>query len=146
MASTDQTTQFERMGPEECLRLLEAEDVGRLAIIQGRVPIIVPVNYVLDGDSIVFRTAPGTKLTHGDGTIVAFEIDHLSRETREGWSVVVTGRLDEVTPTDTAEADRLGRLPLTPWAGGDRDHWMRLGLGIVTGRRIGRRSDSTASP
>ena len=42
MASTDQTTQFERMGPEECLRLLEAEDVGRLAIIQGRVPIIVP--------------------------------------------------------------------------------------------------------
>jgi len=145
MASTDHTTQFERMGPEECLRLLEAEDVGRLAVIQGRVPVIFPVNYVLDGDSIVFRTAPGTKLAHGDGTLVAFEIDHLSREEREGWSVVVTGRLDEITPTG-AELDRLGRLPLTPWAGGVRDHWMRLGLGLVTGRRIGRRSESTAAP
>jgi nitroimidazol reductase NimA-like FMN-containing flavoprotein (pyridoxamine 5'-phosphate oxidase superfamily) len=141
MAGTDHTTQFERMEAEECLRLLEAEDVGRLAIVQGRVPTIFPVNYVLDGDSIVFRTAPGTKLTHGDGTLVAFEIDHLSREAREGWSVVVTGRLEEITPAG-AEADRLDRLPLTPWAGGDRDHWMRLGLGIVTGRRIGRSSES----
>jgi nitroimidazol reductase NimA-like FMN-containing flavoprotein (pyridoxamine 5'-phosphate oxidase superfamily) len=145
MASTDHTTQFERMDAEECLRLLEAEDVGRLAIVQGRVPVIFPVNYVLDGDSIVFRTAPGTKLTHGDGTLVAFEIDHLSRAERTGWSVVVTGRLDEITPTDAAEQDRLDRLPLTPWAGGTRDHWMRLDLGIVTGRRIGRRSESTAS-
>jgi hypothetical protein len=60
--------------------------------------------------------------------------------------VVVTGRLDEITPTDTAEVDRLGRLPLRPWAGGVRDHWMRLGLGIVTGRRIGHRAEPTGAP
>ena len=146
MASTDHTTQFERMDIEECLHLLEAEDVGRLAIVQGNVPIIFPVNYVLDGDSIVFRTAPGTKHTHGDGALVAFEIDHLSREDREGWSVVVTGRLDEVTPTDATELERLRRLPLEPWAGGVRDHWMRLDLGIVTGRRVGPPSEPTHAP
>src|SRR5262245_26329122 len=104
------------MDPAECLALLEAEDVGRLAIVQGRVPAIFPVSYVLDGRDIVFRTAPGTKLAHGPGSLAAFEIDHLDREARQGWSVVATGHLEEVGPTDAATVARLRRLPLAPWA------------------------------
>lgn len=125
---------LEVMDRIECLRMLEAEDVGRLAILQGSAPVIFPMNYVLDGESIVFRTAPGAKLSHGPHSLVAFEIDYLSREERCGWSVVVTGDLEEVT--DPAELDRLRRLPLDPWAGGVRDHWMRLAPGLITGRRI----------
>jgi nitroimidazol reductase NimA-like FMN-containing flavoprotein (pyridoxamine 5'-phosphate oxidase superfamily) len=128
---------IERIERGECLRLLEAEDVGRLAIVQGRTPAIFPVNYVMDGDSVVFRTGPGTKLTHGAEALVAFEIDWLSREDRTGWSVVVTGRLDEVTEFDAERFDRLHHLGLEPWAPGAKDHWMRLVPGTITGRAVG---------
>jgi uncharacterized protein len=131
MVATDATRPMDRA---ECMALLEAEDVGRLAIVQGHVPAIFPVNYVVDGSDIVLRTAPGTKVQHGPGSLVAFEIDHLDRETRTGWSVVAVGRLDVVTGPDAA---RLRRLPIAPWAGGDRNVLMRLVPGTVTGRVIG---------
>jgi nitroimidazol reductase NimA-like FMN-containing flavoprotein (pyridoxamine 5'-phosphate oxidase superfamily) len=139
----EQGRDLQPMDRVECLRLLEAEDVGRLAIVQGSTPVIFPVNYVLDGESIVFRTAPGAKLAFGPHALVAFEIDYLSREDRSGWSVVVTGQLDELTDDD--ELERIRRLPLEPWAGGVRDHWMRLVPGIITGRRLGGPPDAFPS-
>jgi nitroimidazol reductase NimA-like FMN-containing flavoprotein (pyridoxamine 5'-phosphate oxidase superfamily) len=137
MISIDAHSGLERMDRDECLRLLEAEDVGRLAIVQGHAPAIFPINYALDGDSIIFRTAPGTKLLHGPRALAAFEIDSLTREDRSGWSVVVTGRLEEITRFDEPLLTRVRQLRLEPWAGGTRDHWMRLIPGIITGRRVG---------
>lgn len=124
------------MDQAECLALLEADDVGRLAIVQGRVPAIFPVNYLLDGRDIVFRTAPGTKLAHGPESHAAFEIDHLDRATRSGWSVVVTGRLEQVTHHDLDRFERLSQLPIAPWAPGERTALMRLVVGTITGRVI----------
>ena len=50
---------------DQCLRLLAEDEIGRLAVIAGNTPAIFPVNYALDGDTIVFRTDPGTKLARG---------------------------------------------------------------------------------
>ena len=58
-------TGLEVIEPDECRRLLAADDVGRLAIIDGGTPAVFPINYALDGDAIVFRTGPGTKLSAG---------------------------------------------------------------------------------
>lgn len=124
------------MDRAECLALLEAEDVGRLALVQGNVPAIFPVNYVVDGEDIVVRTAPGTKVDHGAGVPAAFEIDHLDRGERRGWSVVATGRLEVLDPRDPGWA-RLRALPVKPWAGGDREVVLRLVVGTLTGRLIG---------
>lgn len=127
-----------RLDREECLRLLAVEDVGRLAMNQGRAPAIFPVNYALDGEAIVFRTAPGTKLTHGPRSAVAFEIDGLDRENRSGWSVVVTGRLEEVTDEEPELLARVHDLRIRPWATGTpKGHWMRIVPGIITGRWVG---------
>jgi len=126
-----------RMDEDECLLLLEAEDVGRLAIVQGQVPAIFPINYVLDGGDIVFRTAPGTKVTHGPRALAAFEIDGFDREHRTGWSVVVVGALEVVAPHDGAHLARHEQLPVAPWAGGRRDILMRLVPGTITGRIVG---------
>lgn len=125
-----------RMDRGECLALLEAEDVGRLALVQGNVPAIFPINYALDGQDVVFRSAPGTKVVHGAGAPAAFEIDHLDRERRRGWSVVVVGHLEVVDRSDPALA-RLRRLPIRPWAAGDKDVVMRLVVGTITGRLLG---------
>ena len=77
----------------ECFELLRGEQVGRLAVAIGPHPDIFPVNYVVDGRSIVFRTLEGTKLAASVLTpAVAFEVDGIIEASDEAWSVVVKGR------------------------------------------------------
>jgi nitroimidazol reductase NimA-like FMN-containing flavoprotein (pyridoxamine 5'-phosphate oxidase superfamily) len=63
------------IGREECLRLLAGDEIGRLAVVAGKTPIVTPVNYALDGESVVFRTDPGTKLDQGPRARAGFEVD-----------------------------------------------------------------------
>jgi nitroimidazol reductase NimA-like FMN-containing flavoprotein (pyridoxamine 5'-phosphate oxidase superfamily) len=119
------------------MRLLAADDVGRLAVISGGAPVILPVNYALDGEDVVFRTAPGTKLDAASRSPACFEIDSFERATRHGWSVVVSGRLEEVDERDHGRLARLRDLDVSPWAEGEKDHWLRLVPSRVTGRRVG---------
>jgi nitroimidazol reductase NimA-like FMN-containing flavoprotein (pyridoxamine 5'-phosphate oxidase superfamily) len=136
-SARDARTGIEIIHRDECLRLLEADSIGRLAVIAGGVPAIFPVNYAVDGDGIVLRTDPGTKLDAAGRWSASFEIDAFDRETRTGWSVVVTGRLEEVTRFNSATLQRIQRLSVDPWAGGAKDHWLRLAARQVTGRRVG---------
>jgi len=98
--------------------------------------VILPVNYAMDGDAVVIRTAPGTKLDAVAET-ACFEIDAFDRSTRHGWSVVVTGRLEEVDRYASRDLARLRSLDVSPWADGARDHWLRLVPSRITGRRVG---------
>ena len=74
----------------ECWDLLREHQVGRLAVdIAGR-PDIFPINYLVHGGGILFRTAPGTKLAGAIlGRHVAFEIDGYQPDERTAWSVVL---------------------------------------------------------
>jgi uncharacterized protein len=130
---------------DQCLRLMADEVIGRLAVIAGNTPAIFPVNYALDGDTIVFRTDPGTKLAHGPRAPASFEVDRFDHAGRAGWSVVATGRLEEVTHYDAATFARVRRLAIDPWPGGDKGHWMRLVPDRVTGRRLDPHAPATPS-
>lgn len=137
MRIIDGRTGLEVLDQDTCLELLAADDVGRLAIGGAGAPVLMPVNYALDGETVVFRTDPGTKLERaGRWGRAAFEIDGFDREARTGWSVVVTGRLEEVTRYDAATLDRVTRLALQPWVGGEKQHWVRLVPRQITGRRL----------
>lgn len=126
---------LEELPAEACRRILERHHFGRVAVNDDDGPVILPVNYVLDGDAIVFRTGEGTKLDAAiRGAPATFEIDGVDESRRLGWSVLVRGTVVEVT--DRGEVERLRRLPLEPYPGGDRSHYVRLGTGTVTGRRI----------
>ena len=137
----DSHRKVELIERDECLRLLAADDIGRLAVVAGNTAVVLPVNYALDGDAVVFRTDPGTKLVHGPRARASFEIDSFDRVRHTGWSVVATGRLEEVTSYDAATFDRVHRLAVEPWAAGDKAYWMRLVPDRVTGRRVGPRGD-----
>ena len=81
-------------------------------------PRIVPVNYSLHGDAIVFRTAPYSELsTYGWDTDLAFEVDHLDYEAHQGWSVVAIGRAHVVDDPDEVQRIRREWEP-RPWAAG----------------------------
>jgi nitroimidazol reductase NimA-like FMN-containing flavoprotein (pyridoxamine 5'-phosphate oxidase superfamily) len=137
MHGTDEQGRLVAIDPDECLRLLAAETIGRIAVVDGRAPLIFPVNYALDGETIVFRTAPGTKLRVGPGRHGCFEIDSFDRNAHTGWSVVAGGRLEEVDQYQSSTWERLRDVDVKPWAAGARDHWMRLVPSHITGRRIG---------
>jgi uncharacterized protein len=122
----------------ECLRLLDSHRFGRVAFsVNGQAPTIRPINYVFDepSQSIVFRTAAGSKL-HGvlGSRKAAFEIDDVDLKGRTGWSVIVTGKTEEIV--NPAELRRLERAPLDPWAPGDKAHCIRIRAWTVSGRRI----------
>jgi nitroimidazol reductase NimA-like FMN-containing flavoprotein (pyridoxamine 5'-phosphate oxidase superfamily) len=135
MRLIDGRTWMEHLSTETCWELLRATPVGRVVVTVDGDPEVFPVNHVVDGRTVAFRTAPGTKLA-GLHRMAAtcFEADALDPEHRAGWSVVVKGRVHEVTDRD--ELHRLGALPLALWTNGVKDHWVRIRPTEVTGRRI----------
>nr|MBA3288897.1 pyridoxamine 5'-phosphate oxidase family protein [Acidimicrobiia bacterium] len=108
--------------------------VGRLATYASGRPHIVPVNFVVDGRTIVFRTAEGAKLSAARDAQVAFEIDDYDAASGYASSVVVTGRATEIAAAD--EFDGALGLPLFPWHCSPKGHFVRITPDGVTGRRF----------
>jgi uncharacterized protein len=126
---------LETLTPAECLALLRAGNLGRIALRIGESPVILPVNYALLDDDVVFRTDPGSKLSAAlMRVLVAFEVDHADAATRSGWSVLVTGYVDEVR--DLRTLDRVEALGLESWVTDGRDFIVRIKTRTMTGRRL----------
>ncbi|WP_329461647.1 helix-turn-helix domain-containing protein [Streptomyces sp. NBC_01431] len=120
---------------DECRRLLSTHGVGRVATYGTNGPAVLPVNYVLAGAGVAFRTSEQGALAEASGTEVAFEVDHIDDAMRRGWSVLAVGQLERVT--DDAAVRRLEDTARSlPWAGGDRPLWMTVAPQRLTGRRI----------
>jgi uncharacterized protein len=127
---------MERLDREECLKLMERHPacVGRVALAGPR-PVIFPVNYAIDGDNIVFRTDPGTKFDAAvQKSYVAFEVDWVEPTWQIGWSVVARGKARVITEPE--ELERVRRLPLLPWAEGDKENFVSIDAELISGRRL----------
>jgi len=137
MPTVDRRTGLEVLDRDECLRLLASDPVGRVAVVVDARPMIFPVNYALDGESIVFRSDAGSKVSGAtSGFPMSFEIDGIDEIFHTGWSVVVNGVGHEVV--DGTELARLRALELRPWASGSKTHWIRIQPKTMTGRRVAR--------
>jgi uncharacterized protein len=135
MTVVDGRTWLEHLGPPACWRLLSAEGIGRIGVIVDSAPEIYPVNHVVYGESIVFRTDVGTKLRGLERSpSVCFQIDGVDLVDHTGWSVLVKGSATVVVDPD--ELRVTNALPLRYWALGVKDHWVRVRPSEVTGRRI----------
>lgn len=128
---------FDALSAEECRERLAAGTIGRVGWNTVEGPQILPVTYTLYNDAVVFRTAaygPLADLRHVRR--VAFEIDSFDRETRTGWSVLVSGQ-----SRAAAKADELVELwsqaDPVPWAPGTRNLFIEISLDQVSGRSIG---------
>lgn len=122
------------MSRDECLDRLRTHNVGRVSVTDEALPVIVPVNYTLDGSGIVFRTRPDGILARAcHSNVVAFEIDDVADDGMAGWSVLVVGVADAL---DGSERMRAENRALVSAAGPDRDHFVKVTLGRITGREI----------
>ena len=125
------------LAPDECLRLLKTVPVGRVGVTMDALPVVLPVNFVVNNGTIVLRTVPGTKLDAATaGMVVAFEADNYGTNTEPwGWSVLVRGVAEEIT--DLNELQTVHALPLESWAlDGSADRYIKIAPTMISGRRI----------
>jgi len=98
---------------------------------------VLPVKFVLHAGLVMFRTAPGTRLSKATtAAVVAFEVDHYGDTTAPyGWSVLMRGVAHQIT--HPAELAATSRLPLESWDADPRaDRIVKIEPIITTGRRI----------
>jgi len=133
---SDVVATVEQLPEPECWNRLASGQVGRVGLLVDGAVEVLPVNYALDGRSIVFRTAEGTALTEASMAVVAFEVDRIDETTQEGWSVLVQGFARDLGDAIGANAERIRRLPLVTWAPGSRPRWFQIEPDKITGRRI----------
>lgn len=117
------------------LQRLASVPVGRVGFFADGEVVVLPVNHLVDGQDVVFRTSRGSKLSAAEGhDLVAFEADHYDEQTKSGWSVLVTGRAEAVY--EDAEVQRLNRQDLHPWPSAlQHPFWIRIRATSVSGRQ-----------
>jgi len=78
---------------DQCWELLATTAIGRLALSVRALPVIMPVQYYLDGRKLAVclghHQLPERSLNE---VIIAFAADAIDPVTRSGWSVQVQGR------------------------------------------------------
>ncbi len=135
--------QARELGFDECVRLLHAGVVGRVAVTTPQGPLVTPMNYAVTDEALIVATTPYSALgSYGPGSTVAFEVDHFDYDAHTGWSVMVRGRADTIADPDHLRDLRRQWAP-RPWADGTRNLFLRIPWTELSGRSLG---GDTATP
>lgn len=125
---TDVWTGFQAMTADECRRLLASTHIGRMALTVGALPVVLPVQYRLDGDRLLVRTPGHHDVGEGiDRQVVGFEADQLDLDHGVGWCVSVTGTVRTVDRADDVS-------PVHPWFSDGAV--LSLDTDVIAGHRI----------
>ena len=123
---------FTELTLEECWEMLRRHELGRLAFHLADEVHITPVNSAVDEDTLLVRTAAGSKLLavvmNAD---VAFEIDEHDEHTAR--SVILRGRAELL---DEFSAHRAENLPLRPWVENPKENVVEIMPTEISGRRF----------
>ena len=119
----------ETIDPEECRRLLASKIVARIGFVSAAGDVLVlPVSYTMDDAGVlVFATSSAgvlARLAYGEP--VSVQVDDVSEELHNGWSVLAHGR------ATTYEGDVSPR----PWVAGHDEVVIGITLDRLTGRAI----------
>ncbi len=131
----DEPSRLAIISEGECWELLRSVPVGRLAMSSPDGLLVIPVNFIVADQAVVFRTAEGGLLSGAAdwGREVAFQADRIEEAIRWGWSVLVQGQLRRVSDDEAHELLR----SVATWAAGERHVVGRIAADRISGRRIG---------
>lgn len=135
MMELSKDTVLEVLEPPECHRLLATGFVGRVGLVVGDLAYVLPVNYVLVDDLLIFRTALGSAFDQlARERRLTLEIDHVDPGFHAGWSVMAIGWGTGLE--DKVDVQLLEGLTLRPWGMGSRPGWIGIRIDELTGRRV----------
>lgn len=119
----------------ECEELLSRTLIGRIGLMSGGEPLVLPVLFAYAHGAVVFRTTHGEKLDAvWINALAAFEIDDWDASTETG-SVLVRGRTETVhDQSDVAQLESVGLASWVPAL--QPTTWVRIRPLEITGRRI----------
>jgi uncharacterized protein len=121
------------IGTAECLELLATHEVGRVAYSDDHGPVVLPVNYALDHDTILIQTSPHSALAQRlRDAPASFQIDDYDDYSQSGWSVLVRGHASYVDADDLPD----DRARPHAWAEGQRTLHLRIVPTEISGRRL----------
>ena len=124
---------LERLTRAECRQLLPSATVGRLAVPTPNFPTVEPVSFaVVEGELVVAVRAGSAGEAVIAGTALTFEADVLDPAHRRGWSVVVSGPVEDLDDDVAAVVRPL----LGPWPVADGDRLLLIRSERITGQRI----------
>ena len=124
---------LERLTRAECRQLLPSATVGRLAVPTPNFPTVEPVSFaVVEGELVVAVRAGSAGDAVPAGTTLSFETDILDPAHRRGWSVVVSGPVENLDDDVAAVV----RPQLGPWPVADGDRLLLIRSDRITGQRI----------
>jgi nitroimidazol reductase NimA-like FMN-containing flavoprotein (pyridoxamine 5'-phosphate oxidase superfamily) len=124
-----------KLDRQQCFELLRGASLGRIALTDGALPVVLPVSYALLDDDVVFATSTGAKLRAATNrAVVAFEVDQVDERDGSGWSVCITGLAAEVT--DPVSLERLSRLRIPTLVPRMGKRFVRVRSDMVSGRLL----------
>lgn len=116
---------------DECWELLASSVIGRIAWTTTRGPVVLPVNFAVDGRALHVRTPAYSALVQkADAERVAFEVDRIDEETRTGWSVLARG-LAEVRYGGAEKGPEVDSWPSRP-----KSATVIIAVDEISGRRL----------
>jgi nitroimidazol reductase NimA-like FMN-containing flavoprotein (pyridoxamine 5'-phosphate oxidase superfamily) len=119
--------------PAECWERAASRPLGRLAWTTSRGPTVIPVNFTVNGPSVLLRTSAYTEAAlEADDSLVAFQVDSIDEASRTGWSVLMRGRAVRAPMSSSASEDP------QPWVSGPRTLRLRIDVDEISGRKVGR--------
>jgi len=119
----------------ECWALLRQTAVGRISVNGVDDIEVFPVNFLVDGGSVVFRTAPGTKLAMiEDGTRGTFEADEVADDGGLVWCVVLKSPVRPISGHDAIVAT-FG-MDVATWREDAAPIYVRMRPDLISGRRF----------
>ncbi len=127
---------FEELGRDECLALMSTQRLGRFGVVVDGVPLVLPMQFLLDGETVVLQTNQGAKTLHAPLTSVSFEVDHVDWEQGVGWSVIIQGIGEDISTAIDERSEALRALAVHSWAPPPADRWLMIIPRVITGRRV----------
>jgi len=107
--------------------------VGRVVFVRGALPEVVPVCYLVAGETVVFGVHSTSAVAQeAEGSIVTFQVDSFDSERECGWQVRAVGTFrPALTPEELAVA---GVVVPRPWAIGEAlERVLQVELEVVGG-------------
>ncbi|MCD7100805.1 pyridoxamine 5'-phosphate oxidase family protein [Pseudoclavibacter sp. 13-3] len=139
----EENTVITRVREDEAWQLFAANTLGHLGFIVNDAPEVLPVNYAVHDRTILFRTAPGTKLFGVTANPkVAFQTEQYTET--GGWSVVAKGSAEVLTSNSALEAAE--QAGLRPWVPTVKENVVRIVVSEIAGRRFAFGPEPEAEP